>query len=309
MTSVLGAALVLSVLSGVAASALFLVWPRRLSAEEWIVHRRSYARAAVVSGTGPWPRVLTGGASVPRLGGLVRLSDADRALLELAGARVPTEPEAVTRRLVWLAAVGAVAGIVVATALGLTTGATWLALAAPLIGLIAALTLPGLQLASWRYSARSLRTDFHRRLPRLLTGARVLLESGGATAEGALSAAVATYADPAADVFREALRLKEVRRLELEAAMDEVSDRYAIRELRRLADNFRIGHRYGTGMSALLADFAKAARESWHAQYRQRITRAPVLMTVPALIFFVLPLLVLVMFLVFTPLMGTLGRL
>jgi len=91
--------------------------------------------------------------------------------------------------------------------------------------------------------------------------------------------------------------------------MDEVSDRYAIRELRRLADNFRIGHRYGTGMSALLADFAKAARESWHAQYRQRITRAPVLMTVPALIFFVLPLLVLVMFLVFTPLMGTLGRL
>ena len=45
------------------------------------------------------------------------------------------------------------------------------------------------------------------------------------------------------------------------------------------------------------------------SSYRERITRAPVLMTVPALMFFVLPLLVLVMFLVFTPLMGTLGRL
>jgi len=64
-----------------------------------------------------------------------------------------------------------------------------------------------------------------------------------------------------------------------------------------------------TGMSMLLVDFAQRARSSWHASYRERITRAPVLMTVPALMFFVLPLLVLVMYLVFTPLMGTLGRL
>lgn len=62
-------------------------------------------------------------------------------------------------------------------------------------------------------------------------------------------------------------------------------------------------------MSTLLVDFAQRARNSWHASYRERITRAPVLMTVPALMFFVLPLLVLVMYLVFTPLMGTLSRL
>src|SRR5256886_10332106 len=46
-----------------------------------------------------------------------------------------------------------------------------------------------------------------------------------------------------------------------------------------------------------------------NSTYRDRITRAPVLMTVPALMFFVLPLLLLVMFLVFSPLMGTLSRL
>ena len=58
-----------------------------------------------------------------------------------------------------------------------------------------------------------------------------------------------------------------------------------------------------------LANFENIVVDSWHAGYRERVTRAPVLMTVPALIFFVLPLLVLVMFLVFAPLMGTLSRL
>jgi Flp pilus assembly protein TadB len=137
----------------------------------------------------------------------------------------------------------------------------------------------------------------------------VLLDSGTANAEQALASAVGTYADPAAELLREALRRKEVHRIDFEAAVDEVGDWYAVDELHRLADNLRVGHRYGTGMSTLLVEFAQRARSSWHASYRERITRAPILMTVPALIFFVLPLLVLVMFLVFTPLMGTLTRL
>ena len=62
-------------------------------------------------------------------------------------------------------------------------------------------------------------------------------------------------------------------------------------------------------MSALIADFAGSMRAGWHAEYRERITRAPVVMTVPALVFFVLPLLVLILFLVFSPLMGTLSQL
>jgi pilus assembly protein TadC len=91
--------------------------------------------------------------------------------------------------------------------------------------------------------------------------------------------------------------------------LDEVAERYSVEDLHRLADSFRIGRRYGTGMAALLADFAQAARSGWHARYRERITRAPVLMTVPALVFFVMPLLALVMYLVFSPLLGTLSRL
>ena len=239
----------------------------------------------------------------------MRSSEPDRLLLNLGSDRMPVTTEAVARRLLWLAGGGAAAGIVAITALTLVEGAYWLAAAAPLVGLVGAVTLPAGQLASWSYRARRRRAEVARRLPRVLTGARVLLESGAATAEGALAAAVATYADPSADLVREALRVKEVQRLELEAALDEVAERYSVEDLHRLADSFRIGRRYGTGMAALLADFAQAARSGWHARYRERITRAPVLMTVPALVFFVMPLLALVMYLVFSPLLGTLSRL
>ena len=45
MTAPLAGALVLSALTGVTVSWLFIAWPRRISAEEWIVHRRSFQRA------------------------------------------------------------------------------------------------------------------------------------------------------------------------------------------------------------------------------------------------------------------------
>jgi hypothetical protein len=87
-----------------------------------------------------------------------------------------------------------------------------------------------------------------------------------------------------------------------------VADRYSVDPLHRLADAFRVGSRYGTRMGNLLADFSLALRQGWHADYRERITRAPVLMTIPALLFFVAPLLVLILFLVFSPLMRTLSQ-
>jgi len=90
----------------------------------------------------------------------------------------------------------------------------------------------------------------------------------------------------AGDLLREALRIKEVRRIELEAGLDEVGERYGVEAFHRLGDAFRVGTRYGTPMSALLADFAGSMRAGWHAEYRERITRAPVVMTVPALVFF-----------------------
>jgi Flp pilus assembly protein TadB len=310
MTASLIGALVISVLSGVAVSAAFIVWPRRQTAEEWIVHRRSFRRAEQAGHRGPrWAPVLMGARSGESRTEIRVVPDADLLILRLAGAGAPKSTEEAWRRLFWLAGAGALGGLTIVTILAFAAGATGLAFAAPVVGLVAAAVTPGAQIILWRLKAQQVRSAIRKDLPRVLMGARVLLDGGAATAEGALAAAVGTYADPAAELFREALRLKEVRRIELEAAMDEVGDRYAITELHRLPDSFRVGQRYGTGMSALLVDFAQAARGSWHAHYRERITRAPVVMTVPALIFFVLPLLVLVMFLVFTPLMGTLSRL
>src|SRR5260370_37207368 len=45
MTAPLAGALVLSALTGVTVSWFFISWPRRISAEEWMVHRRSFQRA------------------------------------------------------------------------------------------------------------------------------------------------------------------------------------------------------------------------------------------------------------------------
>jgi hypothetical protein len=309
MTAALAAALALSVVGGFSIAAVYLAWPRRLTAEEWVVHRRAILRVA--DGTDAQRRRVwfSGRSTSIGIGGLMRNSEPDRLLLALSSDRMPVTTEAAARRLLWLAGGGAAAGIAAVTALTLVEGAYWLAATAPVVGLIAGVSLAAGQLALWNYRSRRLRAEVARRLPRVLTGARVLLESGAATAEGALAAAVATYADPSADLVREALRVKEVQRLELEAALDEVAERYRVEDLHRLADTFRIGRRYGTGMAALLADFAQAARSGWHARYRERITRAPVLMTVPALVFFVMPLLALVMYLVFSPLLGTLSRL
>ena len=309
MTAALAGALALSVVGGISIAVLYLAWPRHLTAEEWVVHRRAFLEVADTSHAQRRRRWLPDWPASEGLVGLVRASSPDLLLLRLRFDGTPVSPEAVARRLLWLAGAGAAGGIVAASALAFVDGAYWLAAAAPVVGLLAAVILPAIQIASWRYRARRLRIEIGRRLPRVLTGTRVLLESGAATAEGALAAAVATYADPAADLVREALRVKEVKRVELEAALDEVGERYRVADLHRLADSFRIGRRYGTGMATLLADFAQAARSGWHARYRERITRAPVLMTVPALVFFVLPLLALVMYLVFSPLLGTLSRL
>jgi len=298
-------ALVLSGLTGVVVSWLFIAWPRRMTAEEWIVHRRSFQRAhdvASQSGQRAFNRQRSFvGARI--------LPDQDLALLNLAGSGAPVSQAAALRRVAIVAGSSAGVVLVVAAFGGIASGASELAVVSPLLALAVAVAAGIAQWLSWRFQIAGIRAAVRKDVPRLLTGARVLLDSGTANAEQALAAVVGTYADPAAELLREALRRKEVRRIDFEAAVDEVADRYAVEDMHRLADSLRVGHRYGTGMSSLLVEFAQRARTSWHAAYRERITRAPVLMTVPTLIFFVLPLLILVMFLVFTPLMGTLARL
>lgn len=305
MTASMVDALVLSGLTGVVVSWLFIAWPRRMTAEEWIVHRRSFQRAhdvASQSGQRAFNRQRSFvGARI--------LPDQDLALLNLAGSGAPVSQAAALRRVAIVAGSSAGVVLVVAAFGGIASGASELAVVSPLLALAVAVAAGIAQWLSWRFQIAGIRAAVRKDVPRLLTGARVLLDSGTANAEQALAAVVGTYADPAAELLREALRRKEVRRIDFEAAVDEVADRYAVEDMHRLADSLRVGHRYGTGMSSLLVEFAQRARTSWHAAYRERITRAPVLMTVPTLIFFVLPLLILVMFLVFTPLMGTLARL
>jgi len=137
----------------------------------------------------------------------------------------------------------------------------------------------------------------------------MVMESGAGTPEGALAMAAALYADPAAELLREAIRIKQVQKLTLEEALDRVGRRYRLEPLGQLADAFRIGQRYGTKMSEVLASFALELRREWHAAYRERITRAPVLMTIPALVFFVGPLLLLILYIVFAPLFTVLRQL
>jgi len=310
VTAHLVTALVLSAAIGLGIAALYLVWPRRLTVDEWMFHRRALTTVGIAA-TPPsaGPRWMPAGR--PWLnelfGELVPAPDADLRLLQLLGRAVPTER--LGRHLGIAAAAGGSAALVATLIVAAATHSGWVAVMAPVVGLILAVVTPVAQLYGWKRGAMRIRSAIERRLPRVLTGARVLLEAGAVTPEGALAAAVASYEDHASELLREALRIREVRRLDLEAALDDVAERYADDEIHRLADAFRVGQRYGTGMSALLADVCRRMRQTWHARYRERITRAPVLMLLPALVFFVIPLLGLVMYLIFTPLLGTLGRL
>jgi len=310
VTAPLAVALGLALAIGLASGVLFALWPRRLTAEEWMFHRRAVSAVPAVG-----PQTGARGSRLPIGSGwwtdlwleLAPAPETDLRLLRLLDSTVPTD--ATRRDLGTIAASAGSIGLVLMLVIAISTQSIAAAVAAPVVALAFALGAPVLRTATWKLRARRMRRTVQRRMPRVLTGARVLLEAGAVTPEGALAAAVAAYDDPASGLLREALRVREVRRLELEAALDEVATDYGDDEIHKLADAFRVGHRYGTGMSALLSDVCRRMRHAWHATYRERISRAPVLMLLPALVFFVLPLLGLVMFLIFSPLLGTLQRL
>jgi Flp pilus assembly protein TadB len=248
-------------------------------------------------------------ANLERIAGLASVARADLALLRLAGRSAPADERELARRLVVRAAVGGAAGVAFLALLALGWGGLEVSPFTPLLPIAGTLLWPAWSWLSVRREAGRLRSSIEHRLPRLLVASRVLLESGAATPEGALTHAIGIYEDPAADLIREALLAREVRRIPLEAALDEVGERYGVTMLTRLADSFRVGVRYGTRMAELLTEQSTQLRRAWFASYRERITRAPILLTIPALLFFVGPLLVLIFFLVFTPLIGALGQL
>src|SRR5260370_42515306 len=134
MTAPLVGALVLSVLTGVPVSWFFIAWPRRISAEEWIVHRRSFQRAHDTTRQ-------FGGLLILRTGsvaGVRILPEADVALLSLASPDAPATQGDAMRRLALLAGGSAVGVIIVASIGGLATRATWASVFPPPLPTLAA---------------------------------------------------------------------------------------------------------------------------------------------------------------------------
>ncbi len=312
MSAWLAISFALALVAGSAATGLLVAWPRRLTAEEWVLRRRAAAAlpARRSAARRTWrPVIPAGWADWTAFSQTATAIDRDLRLARLAGVRtLPSNPAQFSDHL----ARGALAGGVLGLLLGVAAwrlaavGSGWT------IGLPALVGLAGgtaLAYVRQRRAAQGLRQRVVRRLPRVITGARMVMESGAATPEGALAMAASLYVDPATDLIREAIRIREVHKLSLEDALDQVAGDYGLDPFHRLADAFRIGRRYGTRLSEILAGFAADLRREWYAAYQERITRAPILMTIPALCFFVAPLLFLVLFLVFAPLFTILSQL
>jgi len=100
------------------------------------------------------------------------------------------------------------------------TGTERLPLQALMLAVLGAVVGPIGWVVRLRLTAGRMRASIRRRLPRLFTGARMLLESGAATPEAALTAAVGIFRAPAAELLREALRIRQVRRIQFESALD-----------------------------------------------------------------------------------------
>ena len=287
----------------VSLAGLYLAWPRRMSAEEWVLHRRWSGRHRPTPQRGLGVRLVASDARLAVwLRWAMRLGGADLRLLQLRGEWSSESVEALLGGLLRQAALGAGLGLALGMAIWLVSGRSSLPGSALLLPIACGVLLPGARWLRLRRRAAQARVQIRRRLPRVLGGARVLLESGAVTPHQALSTAVTVYRDSAADLLREALLQQEVHRIDLHDALDQTGERYGVDELRRLADAYRVGTQHGTQMADLLTEFALALRLGEHAAYRERMTRAPVLMAVPALVFFVLPLITVLLLLILFPL-------
>ena len=322
MTPLLALSLALAAVAASAGAGLYLAWPRPMTAEEWVVHRRQAAMGSGSARPGLMARLIGADRRWSQLRRALAVAGADLRLLHLTSPRnlrfpgdagrglstLAGEAELVTS-LARLAAIGAGAGLTAGLALWLLSGREgplgMVLLMAAALGVLP----PAISWERLRRQADQARSAIRRRLPRLLTGARVVLEGSGVTPQQALSVAIAVYHDPAAGVLREALLDQQVRRVELPDSLDQIGHAYGVEALRRLADAYRVATRQGTKMADLLSEFALDLRQEEHAHYRERMTRAPVLMALLALVFFVMPLLAMVMLLVLSPLMEALSQL
>ena len=303
MTALTLLSFVLAAVFAVSLSGLYLAFPLEMTVEEWILHLRQGRQSRRAAAPAFPLRVANQESSLGlRLRWALRLLRADLAMLRLRGESPAESEEALVVGLLRLAALGIGGGFVVGMALWLAAGQPGLPASALLLPVAFGSLFPGLRWLRMRSRASQARTAIRRRLPRILGGARVLLESGAVTPQQALATAVTVYRDSASDALREALLQQEVRRVELQQALEQVDETSGLDALRRLANAYRVGTKHGTQMADLLTEFALRLRQGEHAVYRERMTRAPVLMAVPALVFFVLPLLAVLLLLILFPL-------
>jgi len=96
VTVTLVMAILVAGVCGVGAAGLYLTWPRRLTAEEYVMHRRAISEpmvpqvAATPSRTAG-PDLLA--AQLERLASLASIARTDLALLRLAGHQVPASEQ------------------------------------------------------------------------------------------------------------------------------------------------------------------------------------------------------------------------
>src|SRR5260370_30671679 len=119
MTTTLAGALVLSGLTGVTVSWLFIAWPRRLSAEEWIVHRRSFQRSHDTTEQPVGLSILRTGS----VAGVAIFPEADVALISLASPGAPPAQGDALRRRALLPGGSPVWAIIVSRVRATATGA------------------------------------------------------------------------------------------------------------------------------------------------------------------------------------------
>jgi Flp pilus assembly protein TadB len=296
--------LALALLASVFIAGCYLMWPRTQSPEEWVMRRRAarepHHDVPALDHRLELPLPVGSVWLQSALRWLNQRSEPDLAMISLKAA------QPVDLRMARLALIGAGLGVLAGLMITLVGGEPLFSVG--LLTICAALLAPAMRWLRLRRQAAQIRRAVRRRLPRLLTAARVLLESGAVTPSQALIEAAGVYQDTASDVLREALRDREVRRVALSESLERTGRALALAPLRQLAEAFQVGTQHGTEMGDLLAGMAQDLRHRWHAEYKERITRAPVLMTLPALVFFVFPLLVVILLLVFVPLVESLSR-
>ena len=173
MSAYLAAGFVLAAIAASSLGGVYLTWPRRLSADEWVLRRRLAAvdRAHRQRSGVPVPGLGVGRLPDPtaRLRAALRIARADLNLIALFGSPAVRTEDELAHRLLRLGAIGAVGGAVAGFAVWLA-GRDQVPYVFVLLTLGSAVLVPALEWLRLRRAADRYRALVKRRLPRLLTG-------------------------------------------------------------------------------------------------------------------------------------------